>query len=125
MIINRRKTPFRYELKEAVAFELQFLSINGMVPPQKPVLAYLYNINRAGCRIWMPLSLPIDNSNIAISMNIVLNNEPITLKGVLRWSLPHQNGYYYGIELDASDQERERLPAELRELAGQNRILAQ
>lgn len=122
---NRRKTPFRYVLKEPIAFDLQFLSINGIVPPEKPVLAILYNLNRNGCRIWMPVSLPVENNHIEVSMYILLNDEPLTLKGSLRWSLPHEGGCYYGVELDETDEERDRLPAELRELAGQNRILAQ
>ncbi|MHA7966922.1 PilZ domain-containing protein [Paenibacillus sp. CAU 1782] len=124
MTINRRQTPFRYVFKEPIAFELRFLSINGVQTPSKPVKAVLHNISKSGCCVWLPLLLPIEDRKIAVSLELVLNEELLTLVGELRWSLPDDEGNRYGIELSIPEQDHDLLPRELRELAGQGRIIA-
>lgn len=124
MITNRRQSPFRYVFKEPVEFELHLLSINGNAAPAKPVQARILNISRAGCCIAMGLSLPIEEHTICVRMEMVLHEEPITLQGELRWSLPDGDEFRYGIQLEMLPDGQERLSREMRELAGHKRIIA-
>ncbi|OBR64112.1 hypothetical protein A7K91_15955 [Paenibacillus oryzae] len=123
-MINRRQTPFRYVFKEPIAFELRLLSIDGVQTLSKPVKAILYNISKSGCCVWLPLLLPIEERQIEVSLGLVLNEEPLTLVGELRWSLPDDEGNRYGIKLNIPEEDHDILPRELRELAGHGRIIA-
>jgi hypothetical protein len=110
--------------KEPIAFELRLLSIDGVQTPSKPVKAILHNISKSGCCVWLPLLLPIEERQIEVSLGLVLNEEPLTLVGELRWSLPDDEGNRYGIKLNIPEEDHDILPRELRELAGHGRIIA-
>lgn len=124
MIMNRRKEPFRYTMKDPVDFELHILSINGNPAPTKPVPARLYDISRSGCRIWIPLALHVSTNRIAIRLDLQLNQDPLQLEGELRWGPLEKDQNYYGVEFLIPEQEQDRLPRELRMLAGDGRIVA-
>lgn len=123
MKINHRKEPFRYTFKEPVSFNLFIVSINGIPAPAKPVQALMYDISRSGCGLKMPLALRVDSNQIRISLNLVLHEEPLQLEGTLRWGREEADNHYYGVQLDIPEHERDRLPRELRLLAGQSKII--
>lgn len=92
MSINNRKEPFRYTLKEPIHFEIYILSINGVNAPAKPIQAELCDISRSGCQLSFPLSLPVENNDIRIGMNMLLFEDPLYMEGTLRWGqekIPH------------------------------------
>lgn len=123
MLLNRRKEPFRYVLKEPIAFDLHILSINGLPGPDKPVRAELMDISRSGCRLALPLQLHPEINNIRIGMDVLLNEDPLYLEGNLRWGREEAGHCSYGVLLDIAEADRDILPRELRQLAGASRII--
>ncbi|NGZ77079.1 PilZ domain-containing protein [Saccharibacillus alkalitolerans] len=119
---NRRKDPFRYVLKEPIAFEMWIISLNGAAAPEKPIRAELRDVSRSGCRISMPLGIPVDKNEIRIGLNIVLNVDMLRLEGTLRWNRREEDGYDYGVQLHIAPEYKEVLSREMRELAGADRI---
>jgi hypothetical protein len=83
----------------------------------------MYDISRSGCGLKMPLALRVDSNQIRVSLNLVLHEEPLQLEGTLRWGREEADNHYYGVQLDIPEHERDRLPRELRLLAGQSKII--
>lgn len=122
MITNQRKEPFRYSFRQPYPFDLYIESIDGKPAPFKPVQALLFDISRQGCQISLPLALKANDHRIAVSMELMLHEEPLRLRGELRWERLNGDRYQYGIRLHIPEQDRERLPRELRALAGERKI---
>lgn len=120
---NRRKSPFRYVLKEPVAFELQILDINGTPAPPKPVPAQLHDLSRSGCCVSIPLEIPVESNQVRIGMDMVLTEDPLYMEGIMRWDREENGRFFYGVELDIPESEHDTLPRELRMLAGARRII--
>lgn len=123
MPINNRKEPFRYTLKEPMHFEIYILSINGMDGPPKPIQAELLDISRSGCQLAFPLSLPVENNDIRIAINLKLFEDLLYIEGTLRWGLEKNMSWYYGVQLDVEKEDQDRLSREMRMLAGQGKIV--
>ncbi len=119
---NRRKSPFRYVLHEPIAFELYIVSLNFTPAPRKPVPALMHDISRSGCLVSLPLEIPVGRNRICIALDFVLNQDLLHFEGQLRWSKQENNRYYYGVEMEVPDDQKDRLQLELRGLAGANRI---
>lgn len=123
MTINNRKEPFRYTLKEPITFEIYILSINGVNAPPKPIQAELCDISRSGCQLSFPLSLPVENNDIRIGMNMLLFEDPLYMEGSLRWGQETNTTWHYGVQLEIQDGNQDRLSREMRMLAGQGKII--
>ncbi|WP_017687063.1 PilZ domain-containing protein [Paenibacillus sp. PAMC 26794] len=123
MSINNRKEPFRYTLKEPIHFEIYILSINGVNAPPKPIQAELCDISRSGCQLSFPLSLPVENNDIRIGMNMLLFEDPLYMEGTLRWGQEKNTSWHYGVQLEMQDGNQDRLSREMRMLAGQGKII--
>ncbi|GGF67353.1 hypothetical protein GCM10010912_10390 [Paenibacillus albidus] len=123
MSTNRRNEPFRYDFKEPVPFELHILSINGAAVPAKPVSAVLHDISRSGCRLSIPLNIQVENNHVRVGMELVLHEEPLYIEGTLKWNKEQTGSFHYGVQLEIPESERDRLPKELRLLAGERKIM--
>ncbi|ASA21174.1 PilZ domain-containing protein [Paenibacillus donghaensis] len=123
MTTNRRTEPFRYDLVEPASFELYILSINGNNVPSKPVSALLHDISRSGCRLSLLLNMQAEQNQIRVGMEMVLHEEPIYLEGTLKWNFEKDSRFHYGVQLDIPEHDRDRLPRELRLLAGERKII--
>ncbi|AWB43745.1 PilZ domain-containing protein [Paenibacillus sp. CAA11] len=123
MSTNRRKTPFRYVLKEPVATEMHIISINGVPAPPKPIEALMHDISKTGCCLSIPLEIHVDLNQVRISLNVLLNEDPLYFEGNLQWDREEKGRFYYGVQLEIPEAEQDRLPRELRMLAGARRIL--
>lgn len=122
MNTNRRTEPFRYTLKEPVAFDLHILTIDEIPVPTKPVRAVLFNISRAGCHLSLPLNLNPAKNRIRIGMELNLTDESMYTEGILKWNKIQQENFLYGVQLDIPEADRDRLPRILRMLAGEGKI---
>lgn len=125
MLVNKRKEPFRYTLKEPMPFEIYILSINGVQGSPKPIQAELLDISRSGCKLAFPLSLPIDNNDIRIGINLKLFEDFLYIEGTLRWGLEKDTLWHYGVQLVVEKEHQDRLSREMRMLAGQGKIVVQ
>ncbi|WP_379136541.1 PilZ domain-containing protein [Paenibacillus sp. sgz500958] len=123
MNTNRRTEPFRYTLKEPASLDLHILTINGIPVPRKPVSAVLFDISRSGCRLSFPLNVDPDKNLVRVGMEMDLTEDSMYLEGTLKWSKELQDSYHYGIKLDISETDGDRLPKVLRRLAGEGKIL--
>ncbi|GGH46975.1 hypothetical protein GCM10008014_10000 [Paenibacillus silvae] len=123
MPINNRKEPFRYTLKEPMSFEIYILSINGMDGPPKPIQAELCDISRSGCQIAFPLSLPVENNDIRIAINLKLSEDLLYVEGTLRWGMEKNTLWHYGVQLEVEKETQDRWSKEMRMLAGQGKIV--
>ncbi|MEW4370757.1 PilZ domain-containing protein [Paenibacillus kandeliae] len=123
MIHNRRKSPFRYVLKQPVSFEMQIMHINGQIVDTKPVQALLLDLSRSGCRISLPLEIPAQNNTVHVRIRMLLHEEPLLLEGRLQWNRTEGGRYHYGIHLDTTSYNRDHLLRELRLLASKNLII--
>lgn len=119
---NRRKSPFRYILDEPIAFELYIVSLNFTPAPRKPVQARMHDISRSGCLVSLPLEIPVGQNRICVALDFVLNQDLLHFEGQLRWNKQEDGRYYYGVEMNVPDDQKDRLQLELRGLAGANRI---
>ncbi|GGG23205.1 PilZ domain-containing protein [Paenibacillus abyssi] len=123
MVLTRRKEPFRYLLKEPESCRFQIVDINGKAVHTKLARAEFINVSKAGCRFAAKLDLRHTHNKIKLIIHIQLNEEPLQLKGTIRWQ--QQVGgqlFLYGMEFDPDDRMYELISRELRLLAGRNKI---
>ncbi|WP_322904751.1 PilZ domain-containing protein [Paenibacillus campi] len=120
---NRRKSPFRYVLKQPVAFELFILQINGQQVTPKPIEALLLDLSRSGCRISLPLEIPAKDHEVQVSITMLLHDHPLQMEGKLQWYREEAGRFHYGVQLDVLSFSRDQLLRELRLLASKDRII--
>lgn len=120
---NRRKSPFRYVLKQPVAFELFILNINGQQVTSKPIQALLLDLSRSGCRISLPVEIPARDNEVHVNINMLLHEQPLEMDGKLQWHREEAGRFYYGVQLDVLSFSRDQLLRELRLLASKDRII--
>ncbi|WP_244213769.1 PilZ domain-containing protein [Paenibacillus barcinonensis] len=106
-----------------MSFEIYILSINGIDGPSKPIQAELCDISRSGCQLAFPLSLPVENNDIRIAINLKLFEDLLYFEGTLRWALEKNTVWHYGVQLEVEKENQDRLSREMRMLAGQGRIV--
>ncbi len=120
---NRRKSPFRYVLKQPVAFELFILNINGQQVTSKPIQALLLDLSRSGCRISLPVEIPARDNEVHVNINMLLHEQPLEMDGKLQWHREEAGRFHYGVQLDVLSFSRDQLLRELRLLASKDRII--
>ncbi|WP_052723638.1 PilZ domain-containing protein [Paenibacillus wulumuqiensis] len=123
MTQNRRKTPFRYVLKEPVPFELHILQINSQSVKSKPLQALLLDLSSSGCRLSLPVDVQADHQEIRVSIHMLLHEEPLYLEGTLKWNRTESGRYHYGVQIEFPPNGRDQLLRELRILASKNKII--
>ncbi|WP_458121595.1 PilZ domain-containing protein [Paenibacillus sp. Z6-24] len=123
MTQNRRKTPFRYVLKEPVPFELHILQINGQSVNSKPIQALLLDLSSSGCRLSLPVDVQADHQEIRVSIHMLLHEEPLYLEGSLKWNRTESERYHYGVQIEFPPNGRDQLLRELRILTSKNKII--
>ncbi|MFD1885535.1 PilZ domain-containing protein [Paenibacillus wenxiniae] len=120
---NRRKSPFRYVLKQPVFFELFILNINGQTVTPKPIQALLLDLSRSGCRISLPVEIPARDNEVHVNINMLLHEQPLQMDGRLQWHREEAGRFHYGVQLDVLSFSRDQLLRELRLLASKDRII--
>ena len=123
MTHNRRKSPFRYVLKKPVSFELLILRINDQAISSKPVDALLLDLSRSGCRISLPLEISAKDHDVLVSMDMLLDDNPLRMEGKLQWYREEAGRYHYGVQLNVTSFSRDHLLRELRLLASKDLIV--
>ncbi|GGJ18348.1 PilZ domain-containing protein [Paenibacillus hunanensis] len=123
MLHNRRKSPFRYVLKQPVAFDLFILKMNNQHVTSKPIEAMLLDLSRSGCRISLPVEIPARDNEVHVSISMLLHEQPLQMEGKLQWHREEAGRFHYGVHLDVLSFSRDQLLRELRLLASKDRII--
>lgn len=123
--VSRRTEPFRYTFVSPESCLFQLLELNGQAFGTKPAPAELIDIHKSGCKLATPLDLRAADHAIKIGISFpFFEGGPLEVTGDIRWQLPAGDTFRYGIRFLADDDLKERIKAELRILAGQNKISA-
>ncbi|MBP2000433.1 hypothetical protein J2Z69_001464 [Paenibacillus shirakamiensis] len=121
--INHRKEPFRYSLELPLPCAIEINEINGKAMNTKLAEAELIDLSRGGCKIRIPLDLHASAHTIRGKIHLQLNEEKLIFNTEIRWQNSQQSDHYlYGLALYLNTEDQEKLNAELRTMAGSNKI---
>ncbi|WP_433945852.1 PilZ domain-containing protein [Paenibacillus sp. SN-8-1] len=120
---NNRKEPFRYSMEEPMSCWIRISEINGTIITSKPAEADLIDISKGGCKIRTPLNLHAFSNSIKGILRLKLSEEEYDLNAQIRWQRQIEPPFFhYGLSLMLEADEREKINADLRKLAGNNKI---
>lgn len=121
---SRRNEPFRYTFKPPMTCWIEIVSIDLKPVKSKLAPAELIDISKSGCRIQTGLDLHAAAHSIGAAIHIQLSEENFTFPGEVRWQHPHGAEYFhYGLSLQLTTEEKEKINVELRGLAAARRIV--
>ncbi|MEF2967988.1 PilZ domain-containing protein [Paenibacillus sp. M1] len=121
---TKRKDPFRYTLKQPLSCRIEIKTIDQKPVSSKPAEAELIDISKSGCRIRTNLNLQAENYRIEAAVHVQLNENMLVFPGEILWQQQLADSFFhYGMQLELNAEEKENLNAELRLLAGAQRII--
>ncbi|WP_334078233.1 PilZ domain-containing protein [Paenibacillus sanfengchensis] len=123
-MISRRKEPFRYTINPPMTCWIEIKSIDNMPVNSKLAEAELINISKSGCCIQIGLDLHAEQHTIRTHVHFQLSEERYCFPGEIRWQNPHgEHLYHYGLQMELTPEEKEKINIELRSLAAAKRII--
>ncbi|RCX19825.1 PilZ domain-containing protein [Fontibacillus phaseoli] len=121
---SRRNEPFRYTINPPMDCWIEIKSIDFKPVSSKLAEAELIDISKSGCRIKTQLNLHAENHSIGAAVHFQLSEENYTFLGEIRWQKPYGSEFYhYGLSLQLTSEEKEKINVELRSLAAARRIV--
>lgn len=121
---SRRNEPFRYTINPPMTCWIEIKSIDLKPVNSKLAEAELIDISKSGCRIQTGLNLHAAEHSIGAAVHFQLSEESYTFPGEIRWQNPHGiESFHYGLSLQLTVEEKEKINAELRALAAARRIV--
>lgn len=120
---NNRKEPFRYSMEEPMSCWIRISEINGTIITSKLAEVDLIDISKGGCKIRTPLDLHASSNSIKGVLRLKLSEEEYDFNAQVRWQRQIEPPFFhYGLSLMLESEEKEKINADLRTLAGNNKI---
>ncbi|MGG6313861.1 PilZ domain-containing protein [Paenibacillus macerans] len=121
---TRRTEPFRYSLNPPTNARIEILEIDGRPLLSKPAQIELIDIHKSGCRIRTGLNLHASTHAIRVVLHAQLGDDMYAFPGEIRWQKELEPPiFHYGICLQLSAEEKEKLNVELRGMAAARKII--
>ncbi|WP_223068216.1 PilZ domain-containing protein [Paenibacillus caui] len=122
-MVTRRKEPFRYSMEAPLDCRIEITAIDRMPVTGRLAQVELLDISKNGCKIRSQLDLHAADHSIECLVHMQLNDEPFVFPGRIRWQRELESPYqYYGVQLQMSAEEKEKVNVELRTLAAERKI---
>lgn len=100
----KRNESFRYEFEHPIDATFKIIEINGVAKVSKPAQAKIKNISPKGIKLLSNLDVQLSRINsIKVEIHILLNTDPIVVKGSFIRQQKEIEGYSYGIEIESSE----------------------
>lgn len=96
----KRSESFRHELLTPV--DIRYSCIVNQVSFTR--IGKILDISPSGVSVLLQDELTAEEMSNDMSFSFCLHTQDITAGGVIRWKKYHNDGYRYGIELDATEQ---------------------
>ncbi|WP_165971963.1 PilZ domain-containing protein [Paenibacillus piri] len=122
MMKSKRKEPFRYMFSSKTACTFEMTHINGKAVSAKPAEAAIVDISKSGCKLYTNLNLNASDNRIQLIVNLAIDGQIRQFPGSIRWQKQDGTSYYYGIQLDWTEAEKEQMLLDIRNLAVSRKI---
>ncbi len=117
----KRNEPFRYTLKTPVTGEFYLLKNEQRTPKG---LMKIHNISPNGIAITTELKLPLQKSmKIVVEFSLIEGHEPLCIDGFLLHEKPSGPERLYGIHLNSTITDREKIISQVKQIVQLERSL--
>ncbi|NOU97124.1 hypothetical protein GC093_28440 [Paenibacillus sp. LMG 31456] len=119
---TKRKEPFRYMLTSPTECTFEIVQINENPISAKPAIAAIIDLSKSGCKLYTKLDLNANDNQIKLLVNLTLDGQSMKYRGTIRWQKQTDDSFYYGIQLELIDSEKDQILADIRSLATHNKV---
>jgi hypothetical protein len=119
---SKRKEPFRYRFSSPTECTFEITRINETPVSAKPAEAAIIDISKSGCKLYTKLNLNAMANRIQLLVNLIIDGQPKKFRGTVRWQMQTEQSYYYGVQLELIEAEKDRMLLEIRSLAVSHKI---
>jgi hypothetical protein len=102
---DNRRSDLRLQHAAPEKGELRIVCYDGRTVHLKPALAEVLDISPSGCGFRSPLRFPV-SPLLLVRLEYRIHGESLNGLGQLRWRLPDENGYRYGMRFLLTRGER-------------------
>ncbi len=110
----KRKETFRFQFEEPIECFFRIIKIENKEISSKVGKGNIYDISAGGLKLSTPFYLALENKKIEIEISFSLNDEKLTVTGLLVWAKEFANQHSYGLKLTINDSLQRRLIEELK-----------
>ncbi len=122
-----RKEAFRHTFVDPIPATFRLMvegESESHVEISKLGACFIVDLSPSGMRMYSDLGIPkIPGQKLHLAIDVILNDEPLTLVGNIVWKKAHRDGNQYGIDLKTDDTIERTIIRELKERR-RNEILA-
>lgn len=108
-----RKEAFRYQFGQPLNCLIKVV-IDEKAIGDKKAEGLIYDLSPRGLKCSCPLDLPENKDSLMLEVGFVLNDEPILIRGEIRWKKPYGTNFLYGLLIEKDHDLQDLIIRELK-----------
>jgi hypothetical protein len=114
----KRNESFRYEFESPIDATFKIVEVNGVEKNSNEAEAKIENISPHGMKLLTNLDVQLNRINsLKAEFQVTFHSDPIVVRGKFLWQRKELQGYSYGIEIDATEENEKLIIEELKKIS--------